>query len=832
MQPQTFIFDSYRFDAATGVLRLAYGYDNGLQFEETLTFKPPFATHDGALLDRVFRLLFLLAGVSYYKAYVPEKLVCKAFALDVDTARWMEQVYTSGLGEFAYRNGLDLRGRIHFEAQSVASPAAARDAAAPSKRALVPVGGGKDSVVTVEALKKAGFDVTCFALGGPAGPAQPIADCIQVSGLPHIYVSRVISPALIELNKTGVYNGHVPITAILSCIAIASAVLYGFDAVVMSNEHSASAPNAMMGELEINHQYSKSFAFEQDLAKRVPEIRYFSFLRPCTEVEIARRFAEHKKYHGVFRSCNTAFKQDVAQRGTRWCCNCPKCRFVFLALSPFMDPSPYFGKNMLDDATQAEGFAELCGLSAIKPFECVGEVGESAAVMHELSKRETWKDTAVVKALGARTSGDFKMLFEFLRPHAIPLEYLGALKSVDVVIWGTGKEGRAAGAFVKDKYKPHTITFVDETESDDPAVITDYDHRTEVVLAADVLVKSPGVSLYHPLIVRAQKWGVQVTSLLNLWWPTRPKAKTICVTGTKGKSTTSALLGHVLKAMGCRVAVLGNIGVPVTEAPEDVDYLVLEMSSYQTANFQGVADIAAVTSLYPEHLNWHGDLQTYYRDKLNLLEHADIKIVHPQVASVYNDLPHGFFVCANAVTAPNEYLARPHNLANVGMVLTIVKALGLDTAKALAAMADFKGLPHRQQELGEKDGILFVDDSIATTPQAAIAAMEVYAGKPVTLIAGGFDRGIDYQPLVEYVVSRNINAVIGLGPSGQRILDGLRAKGYANASAADTIDEVVREGMAKTPKGGVLLLSPAAPSFGLFKDYVERGHKFAEAAGF
>jgi hypothetical protein len=288
--------------------------------------------------------------------------------------------------------------------------------------------------VTLEALKVAGFDVTCFALGAPSGAAGPIADCIKVSGLSSVYVSRVISPALIELNKSGVYNGHVPITAILSVIALASAVLYGFDSVVMSNEHSASAPNLMMGDLEINHQYSKSFAFEQDLARYVetrisPDLKYFSFLRPCSEIDITRRFAKLEKYHSVFLSCNMAFKQDATKRGVDWCCDCPKCRFVFLALAPFMNPSEFFGKNMLDDASQIEGFAELCGVSAYKPFECVGEIHESATVLKELSGRDVWRDSAVVKALAPQLqAGDFEALFEVHSEHAIPPEFLEALK--------------------------------------------------------------------------------------------------------------------------------------------------------------------------------------------------------------------------------------------------------------------------------------------------------------------------------------------------------------------------------------------------------------------
>jgi len=404
----------------------------------------------------------------------------------------------------------------------------------------------------------------------------------------------------------------------------------------------------------------------------------------------------------------------------------------------------------------------------------------------------------------------------------------------NIVIWGTGKEGLAAGAFVAAHMAPVHVVYVDETPSDDASVVTAPDAIEKAVLGASMVVKSPGVSLYHPLLMRARAQGMTITSLLNLWFAHKPAGKIICVTGTKGKSTTSALLGHVLAAMGHKVAVLANIGVPVTEAPTGMDYLVLELSSYQAADFEGAADIAAVTSLYPEHLNWHGTLEQYYHDKLRILTHAHTKIIHPQVRAAWPDVPADCHVClpVAAEDVPNDYLRRAHNLANVGIVVAIVEALGLDMRKALAAMHDFNGLPHRQQALGAIGNIEYVDDSIATTPQAAMAAMDVYAGKAVTLIAGGYDRGIDYRPLVDYILAHNINAVVGLGPSGARILAGLEAAGYARASAAYTMDEAVVAARKATPAGGVILLSPAAPSFGLFKNYIERGQAFAKAAGF
>ncbi|MDD5587292.1 MAG: endonuclease domain-containing protein [Alphaproteobacteria bacterium] len=439
-----FHFDSYAFQEETGALHLHYSFEDGPAFEEKIVFPPAaraLSKDEEAALESSFRLIFLLAGISYYKACVPERLVCRAFALDEKTEAFLEKVYRNGLGEFAYRNKLDLSNRIRFDTEKTEAWKAAP--LKPSSRLLVPVGGGKDSIVTLEGLQKAGEDVTLFALGGTAGLAEPIRATIEASGLPSLRVERTLSPKLMELNRAGALNGHVPITAILSAIAVACAILHGHGAVVMSNEHSASEPNLRMGNLEINHQYSKSLAFEKDLAAFIhehiaPGLGYFSFLRPLTEAAIARRFAKLEKYHAVFRSCNTAFRQDAALRGKNWCCDCPKCRFVFLALAPFMDKAKLtaiFGKNLLADEAQKEGFAELCGLSSHKPFECVGEIGESALLMEKLAHSDEWKNDIVVKALSGRLSkaNDFEQRFNALfglkDGHQVPDKYLEMLRA-------------------------------------------------------------------------------------------------------------------------------------------------------------------------------------------------------------------------------------------------------------------------------------------------------------------------------------------------------------------------------------------------------------------
>ncbi len=434
-----FVFEDYRYDPARSTLSLCYTYNGGLRFEEQLIFDfvpPQLSSAAREVLDRLFRLILLLSGVSYYKAFIPRVLTCRAFELDERTAEFLQRFYERGLAEFAFRNDVSLHG--HFRVQSSSAPATAPITVDFPRRTCVPVGGGKDSIVTIECLRQGGDPLMLFSLGD----AEPIAACIAAAKLSFIRVHRRLDASLLKLNAAGALNGHVPISGILSAIALASAVMSGCDAVAMSNEHSASAPNLSIDGVEVNHQYSKSLEFERDLARYVerfisPSISYFSFLRPLSEIEIARKFSQYREYFGVFRSCNTAFRQAREARGRHWCCNCPKCRFVFLALSPFVakpDLIEIFGGNLLDDETQRDGFAELCGLRAIKPFECVGETSESAGVISHLANHPEWRDDRVVRRLNEefpslrhRGPTEFRALLEVRHPHRVPAPYLAML---------------------------------------------------------------------------------------------------------------------------------------------------------------------------------------------------------------------------------------------------------------------------------------------------------------------------------------------------------------------------------------------------------------------
>ncbi|WAW88355.1 endonuclease domain-containing protein [Xanthomonas citri pv. malvacearum] len=401
-QMSTFRFVRCALDVQTGVATLVYAFDQGPELVETVAVPGAPFVLEGAqatAVQQALRLLHLIAGVSYFKAAVPPNIAIDSYSIDAETAALVESVYLQGLGEFAYRNGLNLHGKIHFPVAAQASDAA--PAVGLREHALVAIGGGKDSLVSIEALRQAGVAQTVSWIGG----SQLIRACAERTGLPVLNIGRVLAPELFELNRQGAWNGHIPVTAVNSAILVLAALLNGIDQVVFSNERSASYGSQIPGTGEVNHQWSKGWAFEQafgDYLQRqvAVDLRYYSLLRTLSELAVARQFAKTDHYDAHFSSCNRNFHIMGERPVHRWCGVCPKCHFVFLALAPFMPKTRLvniFGRNLLDDATQAGGYDALLEFQDHKPFECVGEGRESRAAMAVLASRAEWKEDALVK---------------------------------------------------------------------------------------------------------------------------------------------------------------------------------------------------------------------------------------------------------------------------------------------------------------------------------------------------------------------------------------------------------------------------------------------------
>lgn len=425
---RVFRYLSYLADAESGSLTCRYELD-GREFAERFTL-PPGPRWDTEAARAAARLVFLLAGVSYYKTAAPPVIDLGQTALTEAELAFLREFYLQGLGEFAYRNHLDLtslriearRGQAREAARpepaapEPARPEPARPEPAGQRRALVPFGGGIDSIVVVERVRRLA-DTALFVVNRPGDRFDAIEAPAAVTGLPIVRAEREIDPQLLRSAELGFLNGHVPVTGILSAIAVLAAVLEDRDAVVMSNEWSASVPTLEYQGHQVNHQFSKSDVFEaafRDVvasggpsvsadtdigtgaAPRMPE--YFSWLRDRTELWVGREFAALEQYHGSFRSCNKAFYSEKARRLDHWCGQCDKCCFIDLILAPFL-PAEALRRifavtgEPLEDAALAGKFRALLGAGA-KPFECVGEVSECRAAVLLAARRDDRADGA------------------------------------------------------------------------------------------------------------------------------------------------------------------------------------------------------------------------------------------------------------------------------------------------------------------------------------------------------------------------------------------------------------------------------------------------------
>ena len=440
---QASAFRFVRCGYADGAAELVYAFDDGPELIERIRFPDAPALDDNRrdAFDAALRLLHFIAGISYYKAGVPARIEIDGDLPDADTAELLDTLYLHGLAEFAYRNGLDLRGRIAFPRDAhAASPAAALGL---PRRTLIPIGGGKDSLVAIEAVKAAGAGEAGVAW---VGNSPLIAHCAERTGLPLHNIGRELSPVLFEYNRMGAWNGHIPVTAVNSAILVLAALLYGFDAIAFANERSASAATLEYEGQEVNHQWSKGFEFERRLhdwlhTHVAADLDYFSLLRPFAELAVTRTFARTgAAYFDAFSSCNRNFRILGPKPADRWCGQCPKCHFVFLALAPFL-PKPrllaIFGRNLLDDESQRAGFDALMEYRDHKPFECVGEGAEARAAMHVLGQRPEWREDALVARYVEEIEPqldaaglDIEPWLEAADAHRIPARLTGALDAI------------------------------------------------------------------------------------------------------------------------------------------------------------------------------------------------------------------------------------------------------------------------------------------------------------------------------------------------------------------------------------------------------------------
>ena len=441
----TFTFERQSVKRENGALSLAFDFnlDDRYHFRPTLEIPArPFFDWDNLPENLLQRLAFQIGMtelVSYWKIACPKKVVVKPFVLTENQIKFWKKLYYNGLGEFLYLNSISVSEADLMQIETMlpidsfsTNTAFARNDMDSSisfeEKVLVPIGGGKDSVVTLECLR---HEMPVIPL--IVNPRGATLNCVKTAGYKedeYIVINRTLDPTMLQLNAEGYLNGHTPFSALLAFISVLVAFGSRSKYIALSNENSAN--ESTVPGTNINHQYSKSFEFECDFRNFVAEnlndkVQYFSFLRPLSELQIAKLFAQCEAYHPVFRSCNVGSKTDS------WCCHCPKCLFTWIILSPFLSREKLvsiFGKDLMADESLQPIFEELNGTAPVKPFECVGTVEEVRACM-KVAGISTGSMTAGFVKVPELVEGPTveEILNRFNTQHFLPAQFEQILKS-------------------------------------------------------------------------------------------------------------------------------------------------------------------------------------------------------------------------------------------------------------------------------------------------------------------------------------------------------------------------------------------------------------------
>ncbi|RRD04064.1 UDP-N-acetylmuramoyl-L-alanine--D-glutamate ligase [Arachnia propionica] len=423
-----------------------------------------------------------------------------------------------------------------------------------------------------------------------------------------------------------------------------------------------------------------------------------------------------------------------------------------------------------------------------------------------------------------------------------------------VVVWGAGREGLAAMEELTTRGIEATVAVTGSGTLPEGLPGASGQAGLEALLGADVVVKSPGIPKTSEEFRRLTAAGVRLTSLSDLWLGVN-RARVIGVTGTKGKSTTSMVTSHILATLGWDSRLVGNVGTAVTGVLREDQVAVMEVSSYQASSLTTSPRVAVVTSLFPEHLPWHGGLEAYRDDKFNLLAHdpevvvvSDLQpelreraaLVAPR-AKLLTPAGLGLHVTAESIiwqgvgelSSDELPLRGRHNVGNAALALAAATAWcgdDLDASTALGSLKEVQPLEHRLQVVPSNDGRTWVDDSLATNPQAVTAALTTYPDSPVVLILGGSERDLPFGPLIDFLASREApTQVLTIGPAGHRFADEADGR-IPGLVKADGFADAMRRARTSTLTDAVVLLSPCAPSFDEFTDYRDRSKAFRDAA--
>jgi len=826
-----FEFTSYKFEPRQkrAVFKYKTNFKDGssIHFTEIISLpQKPLKQINKKDLKKILESLHIMLGISYYKLYCPTKLKVP-YELSKKEANFWNTIYKKGLGEFIFRNHLDpdIIPKFPYLKNAQTTHYSLPTTNFQNSRCLVGIGGGKDSIVTIELLKSQNFDITGFLVETNDKSNIP-STVAKEAGIKMLKIRRYLDKKVFEKHQ---YSGHIPISAIYAFLGSFASLIYGYSYVIVSNEYSSNFGNFEYKGLNVNHQWSKSFEFEnlfQDYLNNLvsQDIKYFSLLRPFYEIRIAKLFAQYKKYFKIFSSCNQNFIKNKSHAGL-WCNNCAKCVFTFILLSAFLkeeDLLDIFGENLYQKQSLLPLFKDILGLRDAKPFDCIGTFEESqtaffmAAWKLDSSGAKGFKECFIMRQLLPQVKYS-DAVFKFNKESNIP-EKFRLLGLENILILGYGKEGKTTEKYLKKYYPSVKIKIADQNLNP---------HYLENQDKYDIAIRTPAIN--------KELVNIPYTTATNIFFSqVLGKNLIIGVTGSKGKSTTSSLIFSILKSAGKDVQLLGNIGKPMLEALikpiKKGKIFILELSSYQLDDINFSPDIAVLTNLFLEHLDYHKSKRNYYQAKKNIInfqnKNSFFVYNRENKESLYwlkdykgNKVPFAEKIPVRETDIP---LIGSHNKNNIRAAVSVSKILNISDKVISLTIKNFKSLPNRLEFVGKFKGIFFYNDASSTNPDSAILAIESLKNID-TILLGGQNRGYDFSNLEKTIKNYKIKNIVLFPDSGEKII---KNKTGLNILNTDKMEEAVKFAYKNTLKGKICLLSGASPSYSLWKNFEEKGDQF------
>lgn len=811
------------------------------------------------VLDNLAFHLGLVEIPSYWKAFCSPKIEVKAGFLNQRQIAFWEKLLIFGLGEFYYVNKIDFTQKNFVKIFSKSSRTFKKNSKHVLKDAfIVPIGGGKDSCVSLNVLSSTNFPVVTFSIN-PSKAAKKIVRLSNFSRF--IEVERKIDTKLLELNSLGFLNGHTPFTSVVNFQSASAALITESKYVATSSESSANEGNVIFLGRNINHQYAKTFEFEKGFFSYVrsyihPKLYCFSLLRPLNELQISQAFSRLDKYIPHFLSCNRGVKEN------KWCKNCPKCFSTYLLLLPFVDNSlilKIFGKKLHEIPSNKKLLESLKGESGIKPFECVATPDEINAALDIVEKRKN-KFRKVISVLRDFNEEHLvpKFLLDKVEVLRNPLTY-PLIPISRILILGFGVEGKSTFKFLIKRFKNLDIVIADANPKikDEVKKISAKTklHKAAVVVGekyldtlreCDMVFKSPGISHNIDQIKNLNKKYPFITSNTKLFFEAS-KGRIIGVTGTKGKSTTTSLIYHVLKQNKIPVEIIGNIGKPA------LDYLksdsrdkiyCFELSSHQLFDMTQSPNIAIIQRIYPDHLDYYKSFSEYREAKTNIFMHqsrCDYAVLNKldeflvkESKKIVSKIIYFDSSLPDIMKRKDNPLIGDFNFQNIWPSVIVGRIFGISDKRIIATIKGFQPLESRLELVGEYKKIKFYSDMRSTIPEVTCAAIDALGSydscKVETILLGGQERSQDYTKLIPYLEGSKIKYAILFPSTGVRIDKVIKDNNILRRKIRTFLVSSMREAIEivykYTSSQSICLMSTAAPSYGIFKSGEDKAEQF------